>query len=77
MTTPLNLGNQFTEVVKARRSIRAFTDKPVPEELLNTIFETAMQAPSNCNTQPWFVNVVTGAKSVSYTHLTLPTILRV
>ena len=62
MTGSLNLGESFREVVKARRSIRAFTDKPVPQDLVRTIFETAMQAPSNCNTQPWFVQVVTGAK---------------
>ena len=62
MTASPNLGESFIEVVKARRSIRAFTDKPVPQDLVRTIFETAMQAPSNCNTQPWFVQVVTGAK---------------
>ena len=61
MTAPLNLGEQFSEVAKARRSIRAFTDQPVATELLKTIFETAMQAPSNCNTQPWYVHVATGA----------------
>ena len=61
MTAPLNLGEQFAAVAKARRSIRAFTDKPVPMALLKSIFETAMQAPSNCNTQPWFVHVATGS----------------
>ena len=61
MTAPLNLGEQFVAVAKARRSIRAFTDQPVPMALLERIFETAMQAPSNCNTQPWFVHVATGS----------------
>ena len=38
MKAPLNLGEQFSEVAKARRSIRAFTDQPVATELLKTIF---------------------------------------
>jgi len=61
MMTSLNLGEQFIEIAKARRSIRAFTDQPVPKALLKTIFNAAMQAPSNCNTQPWFVHVATGS----------------
>ncbi|NRB41151.1 MAG: nitroreductase family protein [Pseudomonadales bacterium] len=50
----------FAEVATTRRSIRAFLDKPVPEAELESIFSLAQTAPSNCNTQPWHVHVVSG-----------------
>jgi nitroreductase len=50
------------ECIKTRMSIRAFTDKPVPEELLTKIIATARRSPSYKNTQPWEVMVVSGAK---------------
>jgi len=56
-----DLAVQFDEVVARRRSLRAFLDKPVPRALLEQVFETALRAPSNCNTQPWFVHVASGA----------------
>ena len=51
-----------TEAIKQRRSIRGFQDQQVPQEVLQEIFTTANGAPSNCNTQPWHVSVVSGAK---------------
>ena len=39
--------------IRTRRSIRAYQDKPVPEELIQTLLAAAMQAPSACNQQPW------------------------
>lgn len=51
-----------TDAMKKRISIRAFLDKPVPDEILKKIFADAQFAPSNCNVQPWNVYVVSGAK---------------
>ncbi|MFA7097524.1 MAG: nitroreductase [Gammaproteobacteria bacterium] len=48
------------EAIKARRSTRAFLDKPVPRELVHSILDTARWAPSGVNTQPWQVAVITG-----------------
>ena len=48
------------DAINSRRSIRGYLDKPVPEQLLRSIFEQAQQAPSNCNTQPWKVFVASG-----------------
>ncbi|MDA1369983.1 MAG: nitroreductase [Proteobacteria bacterium] len=48
------------DAVQARRSVRGFLDKEVPQEVLNRIFEIAQQAPSNCNVQPWKVYVASG-----------------
>jgi hypothetical protein len=52
----------FLDVVSRRRSMRDFKPDPVPRELIESVFGTAQRAPSNCNTQPWFVHVVTGEK---------------
>lgn len=50
----------FFEVVRNRRSIRYFQkDKEIPEEKLNQILETAIQAPSAGNMQSWDFVVVT------------------
>ena len=52
----------FADIVSRRRSMRDFKPDPVPRELIESVFGTAQRAPSNCNTQPWFVHVVTGEK---------------
>ena len=50
----------FLDIVKSRRSMREFKSDPVPDSVIEAVFGTAQRAPSNCNTQPWFVHVVTG-----------------
>jgi nitroreductase len=49
-----------TDAVLSRRSVRAFLDRPVPQETLRRVVETASRAPSNSNMQPWLVRVLTG-----------------
>ena len=49
-----------TQAVGERRSIRQFLDKPVPEELLNSLLEKASRSPSGGNLQPWYIHAVTG-----------------
>ena len=58
--TVANPTEVFLDVVSRRRSLRDFKSDPVPRELIESVFGTAQRAPSNCNTQPWFVHVVTG-----------------
>ena len=41
------------ELIRERWSPRAFTDKPVPQDVLRSIFEAARWAPSSYNEQPW------------------------
>lgn len=43
-----------------RRSVRAFSDRPVDRAVLADIFADAQRAPSGGNLQPWQVTVVTG-----------------
>ena len=52
----------FDEVVRSRHSLRAFLPDPVPQATLEHIFSVAQQAPSNCNTQPWLVHLVSGER---------------
>ncbi len=49
---------EFDAVVRARRSVRAFTRSPVPDEAVREILQSALHAPSSMNGQPWsFVTV--------------------
>lgn len=49
-----------TEAVTSRRSIRAFTDEEVPDDVLRTILSDASRAASGTNIQPWHVTVLQG-----------------
>lgn len=48
----------FKEVVESRRSVRKFTDKKIPGEVLDACLDLALLAPSSCNLQPWEFHVV-------------------
>lgn len=50
----------ISEAIRERRSIRAFQDKDVSEDVIRVILDTARFAPSGANSQPWEVAVVTG-----------------
>ncbi len=45
-----------------RRSIRRYTDQPVPPELITTILEAAIWSPSAHNRQPWRFAVIMEAE---------------
>ena len=54
--------DQWTTVEKevfTRRSVRNFSDKPVPEHLIKRVLEAGRFAPSAGNSQPWKFIVVT------------------
>jgi nitroreductase len=50
----------FRDVVRARHSTRAFLPDPVADDVIRAVIEEAALAPSNCNTQPWDVHIVSG-----------------
>ncbi len=52
----------IAQAVAARRSIRAFLDKPVDPAVLRRVIAQAQMAPSGYNFQPWEAVVVTGEK---------------
>ena len=43
--------NQLMDAIRTRRTIRQFLDKPVPEEVINMIFEAGRMAPTGTNSQ--------------------------
>ncbi len=47
------------EAIQARRSIRKYTDEPVPPEMVDRLLEAARAAPSTSNTQSWKFKVIT------------------
>ena len=48
----------FLEVAQRRRSLREFSDRPVPREIIEQCLLAAGTAPSGANTQPWYFAVV-------------------
>jgi nitroreductase len=44
---------QLIELLKTRRSVRRFEDRPVSRQDMNRLLEAARWAPSNHNRQPW------------------------
>jgi nitroreductase len=47
------------ELIRERWSPRAFADKPVPQDILRSLFEAARWAASSYNDQPWSYLVAT------------------
>ncbi len=43
----------FYETMRTRRSVRDFSDRPVPREIIEQALLTAGRAPSGANQQPW------------------------
>ena len=50
------------EAILTRRSIRRYTSKKVPSELITEILRAAMSAPSASNEQPWYFVVIDDRK---------------
>jgi len=49
---------ELLELIKKRKSVREFLDKPVEREKIMMCLEAARLAPSECNSQPWRFIVV-------------------
>lgn len=56
--------NDLIKLIKTRRSIRSFSDKPISDEYLAEIVETAVYAPSARNSQKWLFTVVTKREDI-------------
>lgn len=51
-------GNAVIETIMARRSIRAYQEKAVPDELLQKVAECGVNAPNAMNAQNWEVRII-------------------
>lgn len=40
--------------------MRSFLPEPVPDDIIASVLQDAQCSPSNCNTQPWQVHIVSG-----------------
>ncbi len=45
--------DDFYSVVRRRRSVRQYTDNPVPDAVIVRALEAALLAPNSSNLQPW------------------------
>ena len=53
----------FYASVARRRTVREFSDRPVPREVIETALRAANTAPSGANLQPWHFAVVSGPET--------------
>ena len=53
----------FYEEIDRRRTVREFSDRPVPRDIIETALRAAGTAPSGANLQPWHFVVVSGAET--------------
>jgi len=54
----LSRSADFYHFMNQRRSVRHFSDKPIPREVINNLILTASTAPSGAHKQPWTFCVV-------------------
>ena len=47
--------------IRTRRSVREFSDREVPLEIINNIVSAAASAPSGANKEPWFFSIIRDA----------------
>lgn len=52
----------FYEHMNRRRTVRAFSSDPIPDEVIDHILLTASTAPSGAHKQPWFFAVIKSAE---------------
>lgn len=53
MKTSSDIESPVLEVIKCRRSRRAYSSRPIEAEKIKSLFEAARWAPSSMNDQPW------------------------
>ena len=51
------------EDINLSRTVREFSDRPVPRDIIETALKAANTAPSGANLQPWHFAVISGAET--------------
>lgn len=49
---------EYFEMMDKRRSVREYSEKPIPKEVIDNIIKTASSAPSGAHKQPWTFCVI-------------------
>ncbi|MBF2754640.1 MAG: nitroreductase family protein [Gammaproteobacteria bacterium AqS3] len=57
---------KVSEALANRKSVRAFLDRPIPQEVLRSVLERSARAPSGGNLQPWRIYVLSGARQEAF-----------
>ncbi len=57
----LERSREFLEAMRGRRSVRHFSSRPVPLEIIQNCVRAACTAPSGANQQPWHFAIVSDA----------------
>ena len=63
MNNPEALNALLLNVIRQRRSVRRYQERPVSPELINRLVEAAIWAPSAHNRQPWRLAILHSAAS--------------
>src|SRR5512137_377108 len=61
---PIRRTMNTLEAISTRRSVRSFTSKPIPKEVVEELLRAAMSAPSAGNEQPWQFVVIDERKTL-------------
>ena len=57
--------NEVMNAILSRRSIRKFTEQPIPDDVLRDIVDAALHAPSGMGKQTWQFTVITNKEVIS------------
>lgn len=61
------------EAILSRRSIRKYSNDPLPDLVVNEILRAAMSAPSAGNEQPWHFLVIRDRRTMAAFRRSIPT----
>ena len=64
-TEMLNRATEFRHQISQRRTVRDYSNRSVPRQIIEECLKAAASAPSGANMQPWHFVVVESAKSKS------------
>ncbi|KAI5635160.1 nitroreductase family domain-containing protein [Phthorimaea operculella] len=59
----LQRSREYYELMAKRRTVRAFSPEPIPQEVLDNIVKTAGTSPSGAHTEPWTFVIVQDAET--------------
>ena len=57
---------EFLELIKLRRSVRFYSDKKIPDQVIENIIEAAATSPSGAHTEPWTYVVVSNPLVIGF-----------
>lgn len=58
----IDRARRFYENLNKRRTVREFSDRPIPDTVIDDVIRTAGTAPSGAHKQPWFFAVIKDPK---------------